>query len=285
MNARYSPSVVKTGWLSKNRPSVTSDDRAVRDPGQPDPGERLRPRLRPGQPGRVGRPGDVLDFAVVVAGELGRLARLDVDRAAAGRRRRWRRAWPRPATTPGRGRCRGRRRRWSGSARPARRRSRRTWMASAPLGVGDPGDRAGLAEHAGQPGAGGRVDQQRPGRAVVVREPVHGAAHGHHARLAGLVAVEVAQVVVGGDQLGRAGGGRGGRAGCRACAAARRRRGCRAARCRPPGGRRRGCRRWRGCGRRTRRGRCACAGRCRRARPSRCCRCPRGRRGRPGGRR
>ena len=78
-----------------------------------------------------------------------------------------------------------------------------------PGGVGDPDDLPGVAEHPRQPRAGRRVDVQCTGRAVLVRQPVHRAAHLDHAGLTGLVGVEAAQVVVRGEQLRCAAGRRG----------------------------------------------------------------------------
>ncbi len=75
--------------------------------------------------------------------------------------------------------------------------------------VGDPDRLPGFAEHPRQPGPGRGIDRQRAGRAVLVRQPVHRAAHLDHAGLPGLVAIQAAQVIAGGDQPGGAGRRRG----------------------------------------------------------------------------
>ena len=76
-------------------------------------------------------------------------------------------------------------------------------------GVGDPDRLPGLAEHPRQPGPGRGIDVQRAGRAVLVRQPVHRAAHLDHAGLPGLVTVQAAQVIARGDQPRRPGRRRG----------------------------------------------------------------------------
>ena len=254
----------------------------VRDPRHPDPAQRPRPRLGPGQPRRIRRPGEVLDVAVVAGGQLGDLPGRQVDEQEP------------PVVRGGghRGAVRGRGQAGhvaeltvsqphGGGRRTVDDRDLEGVHAA---GVSHPHDLAGRAEHAGLPGAGVRGHGQGPGGAVGVGQPVHRAAHFDHAGLAGLVAVQVAEVVRRGDQLGGAGTGRRAELDvelARLC----QRPGRPGSRCRPRRGRRSASRPSRGCGRRSRRGRCAGAGRCRRARTSRCCRCPRGRRRRPAVRR
>ena len=182
------------------------EDCLVRDPGDPDPGQVPDRGLGPGQPGRVRRPGQPADRPVVRRGQLGDLPGRHVDdqqpavprggRDGSSVRGRGQAGHvPEPARGEG------------GGVRLATRAD--DLQGVGPRGVGDPDRLPGLAEHPRQPGPRPRVDVQRAGRAVLVRQPVHRAAHLDHAGLPGLVTAQAAQVVFGGDQPRRPRRGRG----------------------------------------------------------------------------
>ena len=284
---------VNTGSLSTKRASVYVHREAVFHPGEPDPRERLRARLRPVRAmyRESGRPGDVLDVAVVVlAASSVDLAGLDVDERQPPVVRRGgepgtvRRAMPPAVSAPLR----------KVNRTSASERWRLTPLRSRPPGwrpgplsvigarVGDPGNLARGAEDDGQPGAGGRVQPTAPGpgrrrASASARKP----------RTSTTLAWPVwsqsssprwSAAVITSRRARAAGGAVSWMSSLRGCA--RRRQGCPAARCRRASrGRRRGCRRSPRCGRRSRRGRCACAGRRRQGWSSRGCRRPRGRTG------
>ena len=178
------------------------DDLEVRHPGDPDPGQVPDGGLGPGQPGRVRRPGQPVDRPVVGRGQLGDLPGRHVDdqqpavprgRGDSSAVRGGSQADYVPELACGQG----------GGGRLATRAGDLEGVGAG--GVGDPDRLPGLAEHPRQPGPRPRVDVQRPGRAVLVRQPVHRAPHLDHAGLPGLVTVQAAQVVFGGDQPRRPG--------------------------------------------------------------------------------
>ena len=76
-------------------------------------------------------------------------------------------------------------------------------------GVGDPRHLPGLTQHPGQPGPGPRIDVQRPGRAVLMRQPVHRPPHLHHTGLPGPVTIQATQMISSRDQPRRTSRGRG----------------------------------------------------------------------------
>ena len=224
--------------------------------------------LRPGQPGRVGRPRQALGRPVIGGGQLSDLARVQVH-------------GQQPAIVEG-----GRDRSPVRGGGQAGDRSAETFEPNGPWltshgghfqrvlagRVGDPHHLPGLAQHPGQPGPRSGVHVQRPGRAVLVRQPVHAPPHLHHTGLPGPVRVQLAQVIPRGDQPRRP--RRGGRAEADVeFHAGRGRPGRPAARCRPPRGRRSAVRRCSGYGRTCRHDRCAGLSLSHPARTNRCCRC------------
>ena len=175
--------------------------RGASDPRDPDPGQRTDRRLGPGQPGRVRRPGQPADGPVVGCGQLGDLPGGHVD-------------GQQPAVVRG-----------GGDRNPVRGSSQAGHVPEKTFGepngaglsgsfhrgdlqgvitggIGDPDHLAGVAEHARQPRPGRRIDVQRAGRAILVRQPVHRTPHLDHAGLTGLIAIQRAQVILRRDQPG-----------------------------------------------------------------------------------
>jgi hypothetical protein len=199
--------VDREGRLGVGEPAVGDiGDLAVGDAGQPQAAERPGRGLGPGQPRRVGRPGQAGHLPVVGMGQLGDLARGDVDDVQAPVERRHRDLAP----------VRGRGQLAHPADQAARQAARRRRVAAGrggadlqgigPVGVGHPHDVPAGPEHRGQPGPAAGGDRQGQRRAVAVAQPVHRPAHVDRAGPAGRVARQRADVVVGGDEPGRAAG-------------------------------------------------------------------------------
>ena len=196
------------GDLHRRRPV------AVGDPAGEDLAQVFRARVRPGQPGRVRRPGQAGRLAVLGAGDLPDLAGGHVgdQHPAVVRGQR------EPAAVRGRGQLQHPAE--LAAAEPARRRAavgRGDLDRVVAVGVGDPGDLrhrvlrgGGGAEHLRQPGPHARGVGQRRGRAVPGGQPVHGAEHLDRAGPAGAVGRDVADLVAGAERAGPAGGARAG---------------------------------------------------------------------------
>ncbi len=202
--------MVKTGSVSVNRPSVTSttvpsDSRAsrIRDSGrgpgwdQAEPG-RIRSVGQPGH-GTVGRRRQLAHLAGShVHHEQAAVARGNGDGRPVRRGRQVRNpaelARGQPARAPG-----------GQAGRDVGGRDLQRLLA---IGVGHPHDLAGPAQHPGEPRP--QRNRERAGGPVAVGQPVHGAADLHRAGPAGVIAGQIVQVVLGGDQPGAARRGRGG---------------------------------------------------------------------------
>ena len=201
--------MVKTGLVSANRPSVTSMTWPsailairIRVSG-------ADPRLGPGQPGRVRRPGQPVDGPVVGRGQLGDLPRRHVDgQQPAVVRGRGDRSPVRgssqaghvPEKTFSQPNDAGFTGSFAASSLQAGTVHRGDLERVVAGGVGDPDHLAGIAEHPRQPRPGAGIHVQRAGRAVLVRQPVHRTPHLDHAGLTGPVAVQRAQVILRRDQ-------------------------------------------------------------------------------------